>query len=372
MLNTIEEAIKDLKNGKVVIVVDDENRENEGDFVYPAEIIKPEIVNFMATHGRGLICVPLTSKRCAELDLKPMVTNNTEIMDTAFTISVDLKGKGVSSGISAEDRSKTIKALADPNTISKNLSRPGHIFPIEGIDGGVLRRSGHTEASIDLSRLAGFSPYGVICEIMNEDGTMARLPQLIKVAEKFDLKIVSIEKLIEFRMRNDSLIELTDKFEIETLYGKFILNTFNQNNNNLIHLALSKGSWIENDSVLCKVSSLNSINKVIDDLVLYENKDLKQILELINKNKSGVVVFINQDHESKIIKERLSKLKINQIKGKRHKPFKKMDSKDFGIGAQILQKLEIKKISLLTSSMNKTKKVGMKGYGLEIVENIKI
>ena len=370
-LNTISEAIEDLKNNKIIIVVDDENRENEGDFIFPAEIITPEVVNFMATNGRGLICVPLTSKRCERLGLSPMVSNNTELMDTAFTISVDLKGNGVTSGISAIDRSKTIQALVDDKTKPKNLLRPGHIFPLSAKDGGVLRRTGHTEAAVDIARLSGFKPAGVICEIMNEDGTMARLPELFKVADRFNLKIISIEDLVSYRMHNDSLIELIDVFEIKTIYGRFILNTFKQKNNNKVHIALTKGKWERDKPVLCRVNSLGSINNNIDDLILRQDSVLKRITNHINNEKRGVIVFVNQDHETNPIINRINHIKKTQIEGNAHMPYNKMDVKDFGIGAQILHKLNVTKIKLLTTKDRKIKRVGMAGYGLEIVETVK-
>ena len=369
-LNTINEAIEDLKNNKVIIVVDDENRENEGDFIFPAEIISPEVVNFMATHGRGLICVPLTSKRCKYLKLDPMVAKNTEIMKTAFTISVDLIGDGVTSGISASDRAKTIVALACDKTIASDLARPGHIFPLSAKDGGVLRRTGHTEAAVDLSRLAGYKPVGVLCEIMNDDGSMARLPDLLKVAKKFNLKIISIEDLVSYRMKNDSLIELIDKFDLKTIYGDFVLNTFKQKNNDQVHLALTKGSWSRQESVLCRVNSFGSINNSIDDLVIREDSAIKKIAKKINKEDKGVIVFVNQDHEAKPILNKISHLKKIQNSGKDFKPYKKMDAKDFGIGAQILHKLNVSKIKLLTTKNRKIKRVGMGGYGLKIVETV--
>ena len=369
-LNTIEEAIEDLKNNKVIIVVDDENRENEGDFIYPAEIITPEIVNFMATHGRGLICVPLTSDRCRMLNLDPMVQNNTELMKTAFTISVDLKGHGVTSGISASDRSKTKKALVDLKTKPSDLVRPGHIFPLSAKDGGVLRRTGHTEAAIDLSRLAGFKPAGVVCEIMNDDGTMARLPDLFIVAKKFDLKIISIEDLVSYRMSNDGIIELIEKFDLKTNYGIFNLNIFKQKNNDQLHIALTYGKWEKDLPVLCRVNSFGSINNSIDDLVLNEDLEIRKITNLIKKDDAGVIVFINQDHETKPLMKRIKNLKNVEKSGKSHKPFKKMDEKDYGIGAQILHSLGVGKIKLLTTKDRKIKRVGMAGYGLEIIKTI--
>ena len=370
-LNTIESAINDIRKGKIVIVVDDKNRENEGDFLAAAELITPEIINFMATHGRGLICAPITENISKKLGLNLMVGTNTDPQDTAFTVSIDLKGNGVTSGISAIDRSKTIQALVDNKTNPENLLRPGHIFPLSAKDGGVLRRTGHTEAAVDIARLSGFKPAGVICEIMNEDGTMARLPELFKVAEKFNLKIISIEDLVSFRMHNDSLIELIDVFEIKTIYGEFILNTFKQKNNNKVHLALTKGKWKKDDSVLCRVNSLGSINNNIDDLILREDSVLKRITNHIKNEKKGVIVFVNQDHETNPIINRINHIKKTQIEGNNHIPYKKMDVKDFGIGAQILHKLNITKIKLLTTKDRKIKRVGMGGYGLEIVKTVK-
>ena len=369
-LNTIEEALIDLKNGKMIIVVDDENRENEGDFILPAETVTPEIINFMAIHGRGLICVPLTSKRCKQLGLNHMVDKNTELMETAFTVSVDLKGNGVTSGISASDRAKTILSLVNNVTKPEDLARPGHIFPLVAKDGGVLRRTGHTEAAIDLARLAGFKPAGVVCEIMNEDGTMARLPDLFKVANKFDLKIISIEDLVSYRMKNDSLIDLIDEFNLKTIYGEFNLNTFKQKNNDQIHLALSKGNWLKDEPVLCRVNSFGSINNSIDDLVINEDPIIKKITKKINKEGKGVIVFVNQDSEAKPILNNINHLKTLQKSGKDFKPYKKMDAKDFGIGAQILHKLNVSNIRLLTTKDRKIKRVGMAGYGLKITETV--
>ena len=366
-LNTIEEAIEELKSGNIIIVVDDENRENEGDFIFPAENVTPEIINFMASEGRGLICVPLTSERCSELNLNPMVTNNTELMETAFTVSVDLKGNGVTSGISASDRSKTIKALVNENTKSRDLAKPGHIFPLVGKSGGVLRRTGHTEAAIDLARLAGFKPAGVVCEIMNKDGSMARLPELIKLAKKLNLKIISIEDLVAYRMKNDSLIELTDNFEFKSIYGDYNLNVFKQTNNNQIHLALTLGNWKKNDPVLTRISSLGSINNILDNLMINDYQDFDKIFKKINKNKSGIVVFINHEQEQNSLISRLNKIKISISKGKTPTRYKKMDPKDFGIGAQILHELGVNKLNLLTNSKS-LKRVGLIGYGIEILK----
>ncbi len=369
-LNTISEAIDDIKNGKLIIVVDDENRENEGDFICAAERASPEIINFMAKHGRGLICVPLTEKRSKKLNLNPMVANNTDPMDTAFTISVDLKGNGVSSGISASDRSKTIMALVDSKTKSKDLARPGHIFPLIAKDGGVLRRTGHTEAAIDFSRLAGYDPVGVICEIMREDGSMARLPDLLEIAKKFDLKIVSIEDLIAYRMRHDSLISKIENFDLNTIYGKFKLHAFQQNNNDQIHLALSKGNWKKNEPVLVRINSSKVNNDILNSFISNNDLDLKSIFKKINDCERGVVVFINQNPSNINIMLRLRQLKALKDKKNIKSYTPKVDKRDFGIGAQILHKLGINKIDLLTNS-KKIKRVGITGYGLEIVNYIK-
>ena len=370
-LNTISEAINDFKKGKVLIVVDDENRENEGDFVFPAQIITKEIVNFMIKNGRGLVCVPMTTKRCKKLSLQPMVTKNTEVMDTAFTVSVDLKGNGVSSGISADDRSKTIQALVDPKTKPDELTRPGHVFPLVAKDGGVLRRSGHTEAAVDLARLAGFLPAGVICEIMNEDGSMARLPELIVVAKKFNLKIISIEDLIAYRMKYDTLIHKIDETSMNIRDKNFKLHVFSQINSDKIHFAITHGLWKKNSPVLTRMISTKSISNTVTSIHNESDEELNRCINLIVEEKAGSIIFINQNNESKDVLESLSKLGDKEIK----KPLltsvnKKMDSKDFGIGAQILEKLEITKIKLLTNT-RKVKRVGLSGYGLEIVQRIK-
>ena len=368
-LNTINQAIDDIKAGKVIIVVDDENRENEGDFICAADLVTPEIINFMAKHGRGLICVPLTESRSKILNLSPMVSNNTDPMDTAFTVSVDLKGNGVTSGISALDRSKTIKAIVDNNTKGDDLARPGHIFPLIAKDGGVLRRTGHTEAAIDFARLAGYSPAGVICEIMTEDGSMARLPDLIIVAEKLDLKVVSIEDLVAFRMKHDSLISKKECFDFNTRFGEFRLHAFQQTNNNQVHLALIKGDWEENEPVHVRINSSITNNDLLTSLTSDSDKTLENIFKKINSNKNGVIVFINQTPNPENILFRLKKLKSMQSKNKIKSPPLQMDEKDFGIGAQILHDLKISKIQLITNS-NQIKRVGMIGYGLEIVEYI--
>ena len=368
-LNTIEEAINDIRNGKVIIVVDDENRENEGDFLAAAEKVTPEMINFMATHGRGLICAPLTENRCKELELGMMVNNNTDPMETAFTISVDLRGKGVTTGISASDRALTIQALINKETKPFDLARPGHIFPLKAKEGGVLRRTGHTEAAIDFARLAGLQPAGVIVEIMNDDGTMARLPQLLEVAKKFDIKIVSIEDLVAYRMEHDSLIEKKEDFDIETRFGKFRLRAYQQTTNNQVHIALTKGSWVTNENVLTRVNSTLINNDILGTLTNNADKKLDRMFKTLNEEGKGAILFINQQNQSQNLLNRLSLLKENQANGEMKAPAIAMDNKDFGIGAQILHDLNISKLKLLTNT-KQTKRVGMIGYGLEIVDYV--
>ena len=368
-LNTIEEAIEDIRQGKIIIVVDDEDRENEGDFLAAANKVTPEMINFMAKNGRGLICTPLTERRCTELELRSMVTNNTDPMETAFTVSVDLKGHGVTTGISALDRAKTIAALVDENTKPHNLARPGHIFPLIAKQGGVLRRTGHTEAAIDFARLAGFSPAGVICEIMNDDGTMSRLPQLVEVAKKFDLKLVSIEDLVAYRMQHDSLIIKKEDSEIQTRFGKFRLRAYLQTTNKQVHLALSKGSWNKGDAVLTRINSKQVNNDILESLTNNSEKRLEDMFAKINAEGRGAILFINQEIPSIELLNRISELKVLQEKGIMKAPPIKMDAKDFGIGAQILHDIDISKIRLLSNS-KQTKRVGMIGYGLEITEYV--
>ncbi len=370
-LNTIHDAIEDIRNGKVIIVVDDQNRENEGDFVAAAEKVTPEMINFMATHGRGLICAPLTENRCKELELHMMVSNNTDPMETAFTVSVDLRGNGVTTGISASDRAKTVKALIDNTTKSFELARPGHIFPLVAKEGGVLRRTGHTEAAIDFARLAGLEPAGVIVEIMNEDGTMARLPQLIEVAKKFDLKIVSIEDLVAYRMQHDSLIEKKEDFEIHTRFGNFRLRAYKQTTNNQIHIALTKGQWSTNEPVLTRINSTLINNDILGTITNNIDNQLNAMFDTINNEGKGAIIFINQEVQATNILNRLSFLKENQKENEvLRAPRINMDTRDFGIGAQILHDLDISKMRLISNS-EKTKRVGMIGYGLEIVEYVK-
>ena len=369
-LNTIEDAINDIRLGKVIIVVDDENRENEGDFIAAAEKVTPEMINFMAQHGRGLICAPLTEDRCEELDLSMMVQNNTVLHHTQFTVSVDLIGHGCTTGISVHDRAKTIKALVDDDTKAFDLGRPGHIFPLKAKNGGVLRRTGHTEASVDLARLAGFKPAGILVEILNEDGTMARLPQLLKVAKKFDLKIISIEDLVAYRMEHDSLIEKKEDFQIETRFGSFRLRAYQQTTNNQIHIALTKGLWNTNEHVLTRINSTLVNNDILGTLTNNADQKLDSMFQVINEAGKGAIVFINQQSQSMNLLKRLAALKDTQVEGEIVKaPAIEMDSKDFGIGAQILHDLNIHKMRLISNS-EQTKRVGIIGYGLEIIEYV--
>ncbi|PRX54680.1 3,4-dihydroxy-2-butanone-4-phosphate synthase [Flagellimonas meridianipacifica] len=368
-LNTIEEAISDIKQGKVIIVVDDENRENEGDFMAAAELITPELVNFMATHGRGLICAPLTEGRCKQLGLGKMVTHNSDPLETAFTVSVDLRGNGVTTGISAADRAKTILALTDKSIKPHELARPGHIFPLIAKEGGVLRRTGHTEAAIDFARLAGLQPAGVIVEIMNEDGSMARLPQLMEVAKKFDLKIVSIEDLIAYRMEHDSLIERKEAFDIKTRFGDFRLRAYKQTTNDQIHIALVRGTWKSGEPILTRINSTLVNNDMLGTLTNNPDEVLHKMFKVLNSEEKSAMIFINQGNQSMNLLGRLAEFKELQAKGINKAPKIEMDSKDFGIGAQILHDLNISKIRLLTNS-GKTRRVGMVGYGLEIVEYV--
>ena len=368
-LNTIEEAIEDIRQGKIIIVVDDEDRENEGDFLAAAELVTPEMINFMATHGRGLICAPLTEKRCHELELHSMVKNNTDHMETAFTVSVDLKGHGVTTGISAADRAKTILALVNEDTKPHELARPGHIFPLTAKQGGVLRRTGHTEAAIDFARLAGFKPAGVIVEIMNEDGSMARLPELVEVAKKFNLKLVSIEDLVAYRMLHDSLIVKKEDFEMETRFGTFRLRAYLQTTNKQVHIALTKGSWNNGESILTKIISNQANNDILNGLTDSRDKKMEEVFSLILQEQKGAVIFINSELDSADLLNRLSELKQLQTEGNAKIPQIKMDLKDFGIGAQILHDIDISKIRLISNSMQ-AKRVGMIGYGLEISEYV--
>ena len=368
-LNTIAEAIEDVRKGKVIIVVDDENRENEGDFIAAAEMVTPEMINFMAKHGRGLLCAPLTEDRCKELNLDLMVQNNTVLHQTQFTVSVDLIGNGCTTGISVHDRSKTILSLVDDTTKPHDLGRPGHIFPLRAKNGGVLRRTGHTEAAIDLARLAGFKPAGILVEILNEDGTMARLPQLVDVAKKFDLKVISIEDLVAYRMEHDSLIEKKEDFEITTRFGKFRLHAYQQTTNDQVHIALTKGDWKLNKPVLTRINATLVNNDILGTLTNNPDKKLEDMFRAINSEENAAFVFINQESQSLNLLNRLSELKNLQSKGVFKAPKIDMDTRDFGVGAQILHDLNISKIRLLTNTLQ-AKRVGIVGYGLEIVEYV--
>lgn len=370
-LNTIEEAIEDIRQGKIIIVVDDEDRENEGDFLAAADKVTPEMINFMATHGRGLICTPLTEKRCKELGLPLMVSNNTVLHHTAFTVSVDLIGNGCTTGISAHDRSKTVEALVNPETKPEDLGRPGHIFPLIAREGGVLRRTGHTEAAIDFARLAGFGAAGVICEIMNDDGTMARLPQLIEVAKKFDLKLVSIEDLVAYRMKHDSLIQKKEDFDIQTKYGTYRLRAYLQVTNKQVHIALTKGVWNNGDAVLTRINSSQVNNDILGNLTNNQDEKLDLMFQAIDKEGKGAILFINQEYNTLDLLKRLGELKELQAETDAivKAPKIQLDNKDFGIGAQILHDINISKIKLMSNSEH-SKRVGMVGYGLEIVDHI--
>ncbi|MFT6849930.1 MAG: 3,4-dihydroxy 2-butanone 4-phosphate synthase/GTP cyclohydrolase II [Sphingobacteriales bacterium] len=373
-LNTIEEAIEEIKAGKVIIVVDDEDRENEGDFLTAAENATPEVINFMATHGRGLICAPLTQDRCEELDLGLMVGRNTTSHETNFTVSVDLLGNGCTTGISASDRSKTIKELINPESKPADFGRPGHIFPLLAKRGGVLRRAGHTEAAVDLSRLAGFSPAGVIVEIMNDDGSMARLDDLYLIAKKFDLKIISIEDLIKYRLRTESLIKKEVSVHLPTNWGDFNLTAYTQINNGQPHLAITKGEWTEDEVVLTRVHSSCVTGDIFGSCRCDCGPQLHAAMEMIEKEGKGVIVYMNQEGRgigliNKLKAYGLQEEGLDTVEANIKLGFKS-DQRDYGIGAQILRDLGISKMRLLTN--NPTKRAGMDGYGLEIVDNVNI
>lgn len=369
-LNTIKEAIIDIKNGRMVIVVDDEDRENEGDFIAAAEAVTPEMINFMSSQGRGLICAPITESRSKALDLNMMVQNNTVLHQTQFTVSVDLIGHGCTTGISVHDRAKTIKALVNDDTKPHDLGRPGHIFPLRAKNGGVLRRTGHTEAAVDLARLAGFKPAGILVEILNEDGSMARLPQLVEVAKKFDLKIISIEDLVAYRMQHDSLIEKVEDFDLKTRFGDFRLRAYKQTTNNQVHLALTYGDWEEEEPVLVRVNSTLINNDIIRLLTNKPDDSFSKMFQVIKDGGKGAIVFINQENQSFNLIHRLSLIKELQHENKAKVPKIKLDDKDFGIGAQILHDLKISKLRLITNGKHIKKRVGIIGYGLEVVENV--
>ena len=368
-LNTIEEAIADIRKGKVIIVVDDENRENEGDFIAAAEQVTPEMINFMTKNGRGLICAPLTEDRCDELELTMMVENNTVMHNTQFTVSVDLIGHGCTTGISVQDRAKTVKALTSPDTSPEDLGRPGHIFPIKAKNGGVLRRTGHTEAAVDFARLAGFQPAGILVEILNEDGTMARLPQLAEVAKKYDLKLVSIEDLVAYRMQHDSLIDKKEEFNVQTRFGDFTFHAYLQTTNDQVHVALTKGNWAVGDPVLTRINSTLVNNDILGTLTSDADSKLDAMFRAINEEGHGAIVFINPQFQAHDLLKRIEGMKENQRKGIMKAPKRDMDIRDFGIGAQILHDLNIKKIRLLTNSQQ-AKRVGIVGYGLEIIDYV--
>lgn len=373
-LNSIEEAIADIQAGKVIIVVDDEDRENEGDFVTAARNATPEIINFMATHGRGLVCAPLTKERCDELGLDLMVGQNTAVYETNFTVSVDLQGYGCTTGISASDRSKTIKALIDPNIRPEELGRPGHIFPLIAKDGGVLRRTGHTEATVDLARLAGFEPAGVLVEILKEDGEMARLPELIEVAKRFDLKIISIEDLIEYRLKHDSLINEEVTVNMPTEYGDFQLKAYTQKDTGAQHLALYKGEWKEDEPILVRVHSSCMTGDIFGSCRCDCGPQLHKAMEMIQQEGKGVIVYMNQEGRgigliNKLHAYKLQEGGVDTVDANLQLGFKP-DLRDYGVGAQILRNLGVTKMRLMSN--NPTKRAGLVGYGLEIIENVPI
>ncbi|MDA9808833.1 bifunctional 3,4-dihydroxy-2-butanone-4-phosphate synthase/GTP cyclohydrolase II [Flavobacteriales bacterium] len=374
MMNSVEEALEDIKNGKIVIVVDDEDRENEGDFVTAARNANPELINFMATHGRGLICTPLVEERCDELGLEMMVDSNNSHFDTPFTVSIDLIGDGCSTGISATDRAKTVQALINPTTKPKDLGKPGHIFPLRAKAGGVLRRAGHTEAAVDLSRLAGFEPAGLIVEIMNEDGSMARLPELKEIAIRFDLKIITIESLIAYRMNHETLIEEVVEINLPTKYGDFKLKAFKQITTGEEHLALVKGKWDKNDPVLVRVHSSCFTGDILGSLRCDCGDQLSSAMKMINEEGKGVVLYMNQEGRGIGL---LNKLKAYKLQENGYDTLEanlklgfKGDARDYGVGAQILRATGVKKMKLLSN--NPKKRTGLIGYGLEITENIAI
>jgi len=374
MLDSIDAALEDLRQGKLLIVVDDEDRENEGDFVTAARNVTPEIINFMSKHGRGLICAPLTEQRCEELKLNLMVENNTVLHQTQFTVSVDLKGHGCTTGISAQDRSKTVQALIDPNTVPEDLGRPGHIFPLRAKTGGVLRRSGHTEATVDLARLAGFEPAGVLVEIMNDDGTMARLPELLEIAKKFDLKIISIKDLIEYRLRRESLIEEEVRVQMPTKYGDFELIAFRQTNTGEHHLALKKGDWEKDEPVLVRVHSSCFTGDILHSLRCDCGEQLQKAMEMVEQEGKGLVLYMNQEGRGIGLLNKLKAYKLQEegkdtVEANLALGFKN-DQRDYGVGAQILRYLGVSKIRLMSN--NPRKRAGLLGYGLEIVDNVPI
>jgi 3,4-dihydroxy 2-butanone 4-phosphate synthase/GTP cyclohydrolase II len=373
-LNTIEEALTDIKNGKVVIVVDDEDRENEGDFITAARNVTPEVINFMSTHGRGLICTAVTEEQAKNLQLEMMVSNNTATMETAFTVSIDLLGHGCTTGISASDRSKTVLAMIDPSMRASDFGRPGHIFPLKAKQGGVLRRTGHTEATIDLARLAGFEPCGALVEIMNEDGTMARLPDLVKIAERFDLKIVTIKDLISYRLAKESIVTRQVEVDMPTVWGDFKLIAYKVETNGQEHMALIKGTWEKDEPVLVRVHSSCVTGDIFGSCRCDCGPQLHQAMEQIEKAGKGVVVYMNQEGRGIGLLNKLKAYKLQEngrdtVEANLELGFK-MDERDYGVGAQILRDLGLSKIKLLSN--NPVKRVGLMGYGLEIVESLPI
>lgn len=373
-LNTIEEAIADLKAGKVIIVVDDEDRENEGDFITAARNVTPEVINFMATHGRGLICVAVTGEKARELELEMMVPANTSLHETAFTVSIDLNGHGCTTGISAADRSKTIQAMIDPNMKASDFGRPGHIFPLKAKQGGVLRRTGHTEATIDLARLAGFEPCGALVEIMNEDGTMARLPDLMKIGERFGLKIITIKDLIEYRLKTETTISREVSVNMPTTFGDFKLIAYKQTTNDFDHLALVKGEWKKDEPVLVRVHSSCVTGDIFGSCRCDCGPQLQKAMEMIEKEGKGVIVYMNQEGRGIGLLNKLKAYKLQEegrdtVEANLELGFK-MDERDYGVGAQILRDLGISKMRLMSN--NPKKRAGLVGYGLEIVENVAI
>ncbi len=373
-IDTIEEALEDIRNGKMVIVVDDEDRENEGDFICAAECITPEIINFMSKEGRGLICAPLMEDRCEELKLDLMVGKNTAVFETPFTVSIDLIGHGCTTGISAHDRFKTIKALVDPETKPEELGKPGHIFPLKAKKEGVLRRSGHTEAAIDLAKLAGFRPAGVLVEIMNEDGTMARLPDLRVVADKFKLKLITIKDLIAYRMKTESQITRHLDVNLPTAYGDFKLVAYEEKATNEIHMALVKGTWEKDEPIMVRVHSSCVTGDIFGSCRCDCGSQLHNAMMMVENEGKGVVLYMKQEGRgigllNKLKAYRLQEQGLDTVEANLQLGFE-MDNRDYGIGAQILHDLNISKIKLITN--NPKKRVGLMGYGLEIVENIAI
>ena len=362
----IPDAIEAIRRGEVIVVVDDPNRENEGDFVAAAQKVTPKLINFMATHGRGLICVPLSEKRCKELHLQKMASNNTDPMQTAFTVSVDLRGRGITTGISADDRAKTIQALVDPKIAPADFIYPGHVFPLVAKEGGVLRRTGHTEAAIDFARLAGMQPAGVIVEIMNSDGTMARIPQLIEIATKFNIKIVTIEDLVSYRMQYDRLIDKRFDTYVNTAFGEFRLRAYEQSTNKVIHFVLSKGHWTSDEPILTRIRSSRVSNDIIESLIRGKQDGLDPIFQLINKHGKGAMLFINREQDTSDLLSRFRELQKIQSSGDTSSiPPISMDYRDYGIGAQILDDIGIKKIRVISNSAQQ-QRIGITGYGLEI------